>query len=143
MNYYSSKELLKFKTGIFRNAEKNVVYNAPSSLPTDIQKFLTYWKSSGGVYDKLTDNNISVIRSHELLNLDSYVHITSPIRRLVDLLNIIKLQNNLNLIKSKESSEEFYRNWTNKESLEYINKTTRAIKKIQCSCNLLDLCIYW
>lgn len=141
MNYYSSKELLKFKTGIFRNAEKNVVYNAPSSLPNDIQKFLTYWKSSGGVYDKLTDNNISVIRSHELLNLDSYVHITSPIRRLVDLLNIIKLQNSLNLIKSKESSEEFYRNWTNKESLEYINKTTRAIKKIQCSCNLLDLCV--
>ena len=140
MNYYSSQELLKYKTGIFRNAEKNNSVNAPKTLPADIQKFLTYWKSSGGVYEKITEDNTENIRSHELLNLDSYVHITSPIRRLVDLLNIIQLQDNLKILPFTTKSSLFYNKWTSPQKIDYINKTMRAIKKVQCSCNLLELC---
>ena len=128
MNYYSSQELLKYKTGIFRNAEKNNSVNAPKTLPSDIQKFLTYWKSSGGVYEKISEDNTENIRSHELLNLDSYVHITSPIRRLVDLLNIIQIQDNLKILPFTTKSTLFYNKWTSPQKLDYINKTMRAIK---------------
>ena len=31
---------------------------------------------------------------HEILNMDNYIHMTSPIRRLVDLLNMIRFQQN-------------------------------------------------
>ena len=54
----------------------------------EIQQFLNNWHSSGGNYNKYED-----LKKHEALNLDKYLHITSPIRRLVDLLNIIKMQN--------------------------------------------------
>ena len=43
--------------------------------------------SFGGKYTKY-DN----LESHDMLDFDAYVHITSPIRRLPDLLNILKLQ---------------------------------------------------
>ena len=49
--------------------------------------------SSGGTYVKYKN-----IEGHEILDLDAYVHITSPIRRLVDLLNILEFQHELNLI---------------------------------------------
>lgn len=73
---------------------------------------------------------------HELLQLESYIQITSPIRRLVDLLNMICLQNNLNMNVSQEALQ-FYDKWY--EKLDYINDTMRKIKKVQNECNLLYL----
>ena len=60
---------------------------------------------------------------------------TSPIRRLVDLLNMIQFQKNLRMIHLSNSAQEFYDKWINK--LSYINITMRAIRKVQCDCNLL------
>lgn len=75
---------------------------------------------------------------HEMLELDAYIHITSPIRRLVDLLNIIKFQQKLNIIRLSENADKFYQKWLN--DLEYINVTMRSIRKVQIDCSLLDLC---
>jgi exoribonuclease R len=70
--------------------------------------------------------------------MDAYVHITSPIRRLVDLLNIMQLQDNLGIIKLSPSAKEFYTKWISE--LDYINVTMRAIRRVQADCNMLDLC---
>ena len=92
------------------------------------------WNSTGGSYVKY--ENIS---GHEILDLDAYVHITSPIRRLVDLLNIIKFQEALGIF-TNQKSQEFYMRWTNDEAFEYINTTMRSIRKVQNDCSLLNLC---
>ena len=94
------------------------------------------YESSGGTYVKY-DN----IEGHEILDLDAYVHITSPIRRLVDLLNILQFQDALNLVKLSENSSSFYKRWTSDESFEYINLTMRSIRKVQNDCSLLKLCV--
>ena len=60
---------------------------------------------------------------------------TSPIRRLVDLLNMIRFQKNLHMIQLSDSADDFYNRWVDR--LSYINVTMRAIRKIQCDCNLL------
>ena len=73
-----------------------------------------------------------------MLELDAYIHITSPIRRLVDLLNIIKFQQNTGIIQLSENSDKFYNKWL--DNLEYINTTMRSIRKVQVDCTLLDLC---
>jgi hypothetical protein len=73
--------------------------------------------------------------SHDILDLDNYIHITSPIRRLPDLLNIIKLQQNLKLVNLTSKASDFYKNWVDR--LDYINTTMRAIRKVQVDCNLL------
>ena len=66
--------------------------------------------------------------SHDMLELDSYVHITSPIRRLVDLLNIMVLQEKEGLYQMSEKARKFYDYWTNESSLKYINTTSIQLR---------------
>ena len=138
MNYISAKEMKSKKVGIYRSAKYNDItkYNPPEEATTKVKKFLKMWQSSGGTYVKY-DN----IEGHEILDLDAYVHITSPIRRLVDLLNILQFQDVLNLVKLSENSSSFYKRWTSDESFEYINLTMRSIRKVQNDCSLLKLCV--
>ena len=75
---------------------------------------------------------------HEMLDMDAYIHITSPIRRLVDLLNMLKLQSAMGLINLSENTNKFYDKWL--IDLDYINTTMRSIRKVQTDCSLLDLC---
>jgi hypothetical protein len=37
-----------------------------------------------------------------------------------------------------EKCDLFYKKWLN--DIDYINTTMRSIRKVQCDCNLLDLC---
>ena len=130
MNCYCSKEMIKDKNGIYRSVILTKSSSLPSHLPDDVTKFLKIWNSSSGQYILHSDE-----MKHEILNMDNYIHMTSPIRRLVDLLNMIQFQKNLDIIQLSDSAYEFYDKWVSK--LPYINVTMRAIRKIQCDCNLL------
>ena len=59
-------------------------------------------------------------------------------RRLVDLLNIMVIQKKLNIYEFTSKADDFYEKWISR--LEYINITTRSIRKIQMDCNLLHWC---
>ncbi len=134
MNYYSALNMIQYKNGIYRSFKITSKSMIPDHLPENIEKFLKIYNSSSSNYS-LYDGK----ESHDMLELESYIHITSPIRRLVDLLNIYKIQVNLELINNDFNSNEFYNKWVSK--LEYINITMRAIRKIQNDCNLLSMCI--
>ena len=73
-----------------------------------------------------------------MLELDAYIHITSPIRRLVDLLNMIQFQQNTSMIHLSAQAQTFYDKWM--QDLDYINASMRSIRKVQTDCNLLHLC---
>jgi len=129
MNYMVAKEFMKYKTGIFRTAKLGKAQ--AENVPDNIKKFLKIWSSKGGKYVKYNE-----VSGHDMLELEAYVHITSPIRRLVDLLNIIELQNILGLCYS---GIPFYNRWI--EKIEYINITMRSIRKVQNDCALLNICV--
>ena len=173
MNYFSAKELLKAKVGIFRStvskkketsdkdsesnsllsesnsllSESNSLLSESNSLlseslydslPEDVSKFIKIWNSAYGQYldiSLLVDLDPSLYK-HELLDMDAYIHITSPIRRLVDLLNMIKLQQVLGIATLSEGALDFYTSWSGK--IDYINVTMRAIRRVQNDCALLD-----
>ena len=135
MNYHCAKELIKHKTGIFRTTIIKKEYTVPDSLPEEASKFIKIWKSAAGQY---IDGSEIVVSRHETLDMDAYIHITSPIRRLVDLLNIIKFQQTSGLIQFSSNVDKFYEKWIGE--IDYINITMRSIRKIQCDCTLLDLC---
>ena len=140
MNYHCANELLKNKNGIFRSTIMKKEFSVPEKIPEEAAKFIKIWNSACGQYidaAELGEDDANRTR-HELLEMDAYIHITSPIRRLVDLLNIIKFQENTGIIKLSEDSKKFYKKWI--DELEYINITMRAIRKVQCDCSLLDLC---
>ena len=135
MNYHTATELIKYKTGIFRSTIIKREVIIPETLPEDVSKFIKIWNSASGQYI----NGTEIINTrHELLDVDAYIHITSPIRRLVDLLNMIKLQQETKLINLSDNANNFYNKWLNE--LDYINITMRTIRKVQCDCSLLDIC---
>jgi hypothetical protein len=136
MNYITAKELRKEKTGVYRSSKFNNEYKLPEKAPQECKKFLKLWNSFGGRYVKFEH-----IEGHDWLELDAYVHMTSPIRRLVDLLNLIKVQDILKIGDMSEEGKEFYDKWTTDDSLEYINNTMRSIRKVQNDCSLLEKCI--
>ena len=135
MNYHSAKEMVKRKIGIFRSMTMGPSSPYPENLPKETLKFLKMWNSSGGMYCKFEN-----YKSHDFLDFESYLHITSPIRRLVDLLNIIQLQKSLNITTMSEDADKFYKKWTSDTMLEYINVTMKNIRKVQNDCSLLKIC---
>lgn len=135
MNYHCATKLIQYKTGIFRSTIMKRDFSVPETLPEDVAKFIKIWNSATGQY--IDASEISDTR-HQLLDVEAYIHISSPIRRLVDLLNMIKFQDKLNIVKLSENASSFYDRWLGE--IDYINTTMRSIRKIQCDCSLLDLC---
>jgi exoribonuclease R len=134
MNVQTSEVLLKHKTGIFRCSKPTQNH----ILSEDVLQFM-----------KTQDLNLTVGQyengaecmntRHDALQVDSYVHITSPIRRLVDLLNMLKMHEILGLFELSSQAHQFYDKWIS--NMDYVNTTMRSIRKVQCECSLLDLCV--
>lgn len=110
--------LKKHETGIYKNI--SYVYKQPHSIIDHIEKF----KQSASRY--------------ELFHKEAhYSQITSPIRRLVDLLNMYLICKHEHLYTFTEKAEMFYMKWI--QQLDYINTTTRYIRKLQSKCKLISL----
>ncbi len=135
MNYHCAQNLLKDNVGIFRSTIIKKQVELPTDLPVDVSQFIKIWNSSCGQYINLNTTKLEDLR-HDILEMDAYIHITSPIRRLVDLLNMIQF--NFRLIPLSADAFEFYDKWI--RQIDYINITMRAIRKIQYDCSLLDTC---
>ena len=107
----------------------------PDHLDNNVLSFFKIFNSLSGHYSNFSERS----KHNFLFDKDScYLHITSPIRRLVDLLNLIKFQENLGEITLESTSNDFYNNWLAR--LDYINTTMRSIKKVQNNCTLLYNC---
>jgi len=132
-NYLSAQRFTTEGVGIFRSAQFKDTFVPPEDMPQGVRKFLKNWNSTGGKYSK-------DIGSHDMLELDAYVHITSPIRRLVDMLNMMTMLDICGW-KMSEKAKEFYNRWTSDSSIEYINTTMRSIRKVQNDCSLLKFCM--
>jgi len=136
MNHISADTLSIKKRGIFRSVSFCKIKDKKKTENEDINKFLDTWHSSGGNYNKY-----DTLQTHDALELDKYTHITSPIRRLVDLLNIIDIQLSLDITNLTTNSIDFYNSWTTDENITFINTTMRSIRTIQNECFLLKMCI--
>ena len=140
MNSYTAQHMTTYKNGIYRLATMKELPPIPEDMDPVAKNFITIWNSNGGnyiEYDEKTMHDKNKF-NHEMLKLQNYMHITSPIRRLVDLLNVIQLQKNLDIISLSLDADHFMKSWLDK--LNYINETMKAIRKIQTNCSLLDLC---
>jgi exoribonuclease R len=149
MNYECSKILNQKRIGINRsttlgyitaNAADNVppVPEDPAAeqeIPKELKNFIKGWKCVNrghyGLNAGITPPHISIGKG-----LDSYTHITSPIRRIVDLINLIELQQALRLFNFSASALSFTSKWLNK--IKYINAEMKAIKKVQQNCMLVN-----
>lgn len=138
MNYIVAKVLQEKDTGLFRITTLQPCKPKVNHLPKELLQFLQIWKSSGGTYVSLRDSlDADMDLNHQLLDLDAYVHITSPIRRLPDLLNMIELIRVLDICTLTDNSQEFYGHWCSTEPLKFMNTSIRAIRRVQQDCELI------
>ena len=131
MNHECANILASKETGIFRNVKSRVV-SLDVDLPPRVRNFVTQWRTTKGSYASFEDAT-----GHDLIGegVERYVQITSPIRRLVDLLNISFLQQKLDMFHFKAGTLCFLDKWTNE--IPYINEFMRGVKRAQSDCLLL------
>lgn len=131
MIYFNKECALKMsccKKGIFKTIQSNVTY------PKNHMDYIELFKINASKYNKYEDQIYNSVDNNDV---QCYLQITSPIRRLVDLLNIYIFTNELKINKYSENALHFYTQWYNE--LDYINKTMRYIRKIQSKCKLISL----
>ena len=136
MNHCCAGLMFKHKVGIYRSMTYRTTALPDTVNDSDTRNFLKGWYSTGGIYSKIED-----IQMHDALKLDKYIHITSPIRRLVDLLNIIQIQSRLKITNFTENASRFHVKWTDDKNIRFINETMRSIRKVQNECSLLHMCV--
>jgi len=121
MNAMSGEYLKQRSKGIFRTS------TTPKETSPTVSQAMLHWlgnHSSSAIYS-------TVSAPHTQLGVNSYVHITSPIRRLVDILNQIQMNTEIS-----ESCQAFLDKWVQK--LNDINHATKEIRKTQTDCELLS-----
>ena len=141
MNCVAARALRAEGTGIFRAAPHQGTENEPIDGGT-CAVAAQFFRSGGAAQyiniENIPTDNQDVALRHAALNAKEYIHITSPIRRLADLLNMTRLQQRLGLItKETESrqSETFYNKWIAR--IDHINERMTAIRKVQNDCALV------
>ena len=117
-------------SGIFRTVQ-SAIFDENQSPGQ--HEWNTYHRGKYQLYDPNTD------LSHAALHLPEYIHITSPIRRLVDILNQITLYDTAfrSFHTLSENSLNFLQKWANVSEMDRINQQMQSIQKIQTECFLL------
>ena len=143
MNHRCAEMLLEKKEGIFRSIvvkkpkDEDNVENVEKiqELPENVAKFIKMTNSYSGKYIDLSKETDLENISHSVLKIDAYIHITSPIRRLVDILNMIVVQEKYDILSLSQEARDFYKTWT--EKIHTINIQMKQIRLLQNECRLL------
>lgn len=144
MNHWAAVHLSRFGVGVFRGTtnqsapSQSLPNQSPTSLPfsPDVMRVIKSWSNdSAGSYASYCGD----VRAHAELNLSAYTHITSPIRRIVDLINQMLFFKSAGLVgRFSEDATAFLDKWTG--SLNLINKNVKLIRRTQMDCELLQRC---
>jgi exoribonuclease R len=126
MNTICGQELANRHTGIFRQAVYKHQPQILNNMTQQEKRVIENWNNVSSQYTLYTPNI-----KHEIMNTDNYVHITSPIRRIVDVVNQTLFYEN--------TSQDFLNKWL--YNIDCINRNTKAIRKIQTECDILYRCI--
>ena len=121
MNHEMAKWCKNNEIGIFRSTIEN--------------EHLYYDNYYSGMYTVNREDT-----AHKTLKLDSYIHITSPLRRIVDLLNMMMIQSVFNILSEdgKEVRNNMYRKWTSMKQMEILNIQMKQICRVQNDVSLID-----
>lgn len=149
------------RAGIFRIVKKNedtatatatdTISGLDPSISEDAARVILHWKHMMGQYVAYDDPDHTDMTQfcggreakppdpthslrHTWLGRSAYMHMTSPIRRLVDLLNQMMMFESV----LSPAAKAFVETWMGK--LDYINTTMRSIRKVESTCQLICLC---
>lgn len=135
--------------GIFRVLPNTICEKELDDVDEDIKPFLDIWNNVSGLYTTQKNmttsyNELYKLKdlSHHQVGTQSYMHTTSPIRRIVDLINMSIIQSRMGFLKTDKHDslvESFYIDHTDRDELSYINKQTRHIRHVQNESRLIHM----
>jgi exoribonuclease R len=135
-HHMSQKSIGIFRQATFTRNVQDTPFSETASLTPATKRTITMWNNVAGQY-VLYNTHIQ----HDVMKLANYTHITSPIRRLVDLLNQLLMFSSFSMVTHlSPHANEFLEKWL--RQLEYINTSMRSIRKIQTDCDVLHRCIH-
>jgi exoribonuclease R len=138
MNSMAAKTLYESKTGVFRSVIAGEANEIPSTTgDVETRRVLESWKNTHSTY-QLFDETSDV--RHMTLNVDSYVHITSPIRRIVDILNQICFHQSI--LDTNVSTDALAFLNKSVEQMDKLNIDVKSIQRVQMDCDMLHSCIH-
>lgn len=140
MNAQIGEYMKTQSVGIFRSAK--YIYQIEDNdtiqnLNNETSRLIRAWNNTHTQYIGYSpDINLQ----HDIMGINAYVHITSPIRRIVDLINqMILLKTNGIVQTFSTEASAFVIDWLHK--IDYINTTVKSIRKVQTDCELLTKCV--
>jgi exoribonuclease R len=140
MNQEVGTLLYKNKMGVFRLAKGSTndldLSNETKKFDMETEKMLyNFYNHICSEYKAFKEGEQY---PHSAMLVENYVHFTSPIRRLVDLLNQIYIWPLLGYTQTPEMVG-FLEKWTSSLKMCYINDTMKAIRRTQTSCELVHM----
>ncbi|MAV57171.1 MAG: hypothetical protein CMI79_06610 [Candidatus Pelagibacter sp.] len=127
MLYYnceSAKFLEGKNMGIFRSLKTRYI----NSVPKEIEDFVKGWHSSGGNYTRDT-------KSHDMIG-HLYAHTTSPIRRLVDFINVFEINRLCGVLYHNLNDFTLL---CKVEDITWLNAQMKGIRRVQNEVKLLNI----
>lgn len=136
MNHASAKHLWNIKKGIYRTVKNSTQQPNASLPPTELRSFINIWKYTTSQYTTYQDHT-----GHTMIagGIDKYLQITSPIRRICDIVNMTELLISIGKINKTPALVQTILRLV--ENIEYINQTSKNIRKVQTECKLLNYCL--
>jgi exoribonuclease R len=147
MNYYVAKHMKFEKMGIYRTVQsriENTVQNtnhhannnSSNNKMDTMPSFVRIWEQQvAGKYAVFQDTPLFDLK-HEILGFPVYVHFTSPIRRMVDLLNqLLWIQYRVKPEKLRQDVVRFYEKQAS--NIEELNRQMKSIRRIQADAHIL------
>jgi exoribonuclease R len=134
-NYMANKNIGIFRLVNYIHTINKEFQDEICHLEENTQRMIKSWSNTTGQYIVYNGSSLE----HELMKTKNYIHITSPIRRLIDLLNQMWISKSLTIIENvSNDAEQFFMDWIHK--MDYINTSMRSIRKVQTDCHILHEC---
>jgi len=130
MIYFNSKigeTLSQYNSGVFRYCK--VLNTNHKSIPSPLIDYISWGETNSG-YSLYTKE-----LSHVVLGVPYYAQMSSPIRRIVDILNMIEMHEQKAMCNLSMNTINYKNRWLTK--IDDINTTIRSIKRLESDTKLL------
>lgn len=117
-----AKEFIHHKIGLYR--AESPTPDVIGVLTPKFRKVYYSWNLAGSCFKPFSSKV-----KHSYLKLEEYIQITSPIRRLVDFINLLKIQMAFKMVRKTLVVKSFVNYWL--KQVEYINSTLKILRRVQ------------
>ena len=157
MNMYAGKFCYDNQIGVFRSSvdiqnqlvdhDKEIVHrHLHMPMKDSLCEYIGFSKETRKISDTDIDTDTDSEKyryQHVPLNIQFYSHVTSPIRRMIDIINLSEIMTKINGNSYfLQDMNTFIKSWKREKTIQEINVTNKSIRKVHNETKLIQLFYY-